>query len=101
MGLNKNPEGMSQQDYAIPSGFEHNAVLALQSFHPFGVSKAHPLLLKNSRIEMDAAAPSPTADATCFVLPCRASPAAKIPGTLVSNGSGSNSPAPWLPCFKS
>jgi len=27
------------------------------------------LLRRNSRMEMDAAAPSPTADATCFVLP--------------------------------
>ena len=38
---------------------------------------------------MEAAAPSPTAEATCFVLPCLTSPAAKIPGMLVSNGSGS------------
>ena len=33
-------------------------------------------------------APSPTADATRFIESCRTSPAAKTPGTLVSNAYG-------------
>ena len=33
--------------------------------------------------------PSPTADATRFMAPARRSPAAKIPGSLVSSGNGS------------
>jgi hypothetical protein len=35
--------------------------------------------------------PSPTAAATRFIDPARTSPAAKTPGTLVSNGSGRRS----------
>ena len=38
-------------------------------------------------------APSPTAEATLFMLPCRTSPAAKTAGTLVSNGRGGRSSA--------
>jgi DNA-binding NarL/FixJ family response regulator len=35
-----------------------------------------------------ALAPSPTAAATRFIEPCRTSPTAKTPGTLVSKGRG-------------
>ena len=38
---------------------------------------------------MAAAAPSPTADASCFVDPPRTSPATKSPGALVMNEPGS------------
>jgi len=39
-------------------------------------------------MEIKAAVLSPTADATCLVLSCRASPATKMPSKFVSNGSG-------------
>ena len=42
------------------------------------------LLFRNSRMEIAAAAPSPTADATCLTLSCLTSPAAKTPAILVS-----------------
>ncbi len=42
------------------------------------------MVFKYSRISSAAVAPSPAAEATCLVLPARTSPAAKMPGTLVS-----------------
>ena len=48
----------------------------------------HPAFFTNSLIAIALAAPSPTAEATCLVLPCRASPAANTPGTLLSKGRG-------------
>lgn len=39
-----------------------------------------------------AAAPSPAAVATCLTLPARASPAAKMPGTLLSSINGAREP---------
>src|ERR1051326_4585268 len=53
------------------------------------VSRRTYTVLRYSRIEMAAAAPSPTAEATCLVLPCRSSPAAKTPAQLVSKANGS------------
>ncbi|MEH2012632.1 MAG: hypothetical protein V7K65_14160 [Nostoc sp.] len=40
---------------------------------------------------MTAIAPSPTAEATRLTEPCRTSPAANEPGTLVSKKNGSRS----------
>jgi len=41
-------------------------------------------VFRYSRTAIAAPAPSPTADATCLMLPWRTSPAAKTPGALVS-----------------
>jgi hypothetical protein len=61
----------------------------LLSSSPTGISSPLPTLsdytvLRYSRMRSAAVAPSPVALATCLVLPARASPAAKMPGTLVS-----------------
>ena len=47
--------------------------------------------LRYSPISSAALAPSPAAEATCLVERARTSPAAKMPGTLVSNKAGSRS----------
>ncbi len=47
------------------------------------------VVFRYSRISRAAVAPSPKAEATCFVLPERTSPAAKMPGMLVSRKEGS------------
>lgn len=45
--------------------------------------------------------PSPTADATRFTEPCRTSPAASTPGTLVSRGIGVRPSAGSAPALSS
>lgn len=49
--------------------------------------RANHTFFKYSRIMSAAVAPSPTALATCLVLPLRTSPAANTPGTLVISRS--------------
>ncbi len=67
-------------------------------FAPRSLSRSRPTCLMNglaqvvfkySRIRRAAVAPSPDAEATCLVLPARTSPAAKIPGMVVSKSAGS------------
>lgn len=53
-------------------------------------------LLRYSRMRSAAVAPSPAAEATCLVLPCLTSPAAKTPGTLVSRNIGARRSKPRM-----
>jgi hypothetical protein len=80
---------------ADPAGRELDFLPRFGSFPPLEAglprvlkSYAVPIAIRTDRT---ALAPSPAAAATRFIEPRRISPAAKTPGTLVSNGRGRRS----------